>query len=66
MTAPVRREALVNAAPQRTFDLFVGHINAWWPLERFGVFGDGTVHFERDLLVERSGERESVWGEASG
>ena len=70
MTPPLRREVLVNAAPQRTFDLFTGHIGAWWPLDRFGVYNDGgtstsTVAFEGELLVERSGELQSVWGEVT-
>ena len=65
MTAPVRRQVLVNAAPQRAFDLFVGRINAWWPLDEFGVFNDGTITFERELLVERSGDKSSVWGEVT-
>lgn len=65
MTAPVRREILVNAAPQRAFELFTGQIGAWWPLDRFGVFNDGTVAFEGDRLVERSGEQQTVWGEVT-
>jgi uncharacterized protein YndB with AHSA1/START domain len=65
MTAPVTRKVLVNAGPQRAFDLFTGHIGAWWPIDRFGVFHDGTVAFESDKLVERSGDRESVWGEVT-
>jgi uncharacterized protein YndB with AHSA1/START domain len=63
MTAPIRREIVVNAAPDRAFDLFTGRIGAWWPLDRFGVFNDGTVAFEGELLVERSGNRETIWGE---
>lgn len=62
MTAPVRREVLVNAPPARAFDLFVGRIGEWWPLARFSVFGDGTVTFERDVIVERKGGEQSVWG----
>ncbi|MCU1440415.1 MAG: hypothetical protein JWP85_1412 [Rhodoglobus sp.] len=65
MTAPVRREVLVNAGPQRAFDLFTAHINAWWPLDRFGVFNAGTVSFEDARIVERLGEQESVWGEVT-
>jgi uncharacterized protein YndB with AHSA1/START domain len=65
MTPPLRREVLVNAAPQRAFDLFTGQIGAWWPLAEFGVFGDGTVALEGKAIVERSGEQESVWGEVT-
>ena len=62
MTAPVRREVIVNASPDRAFDLFTGRIGDWWPLARFSVFGTGTVAFESDRLVERLGDQESVWG----
>ena len=63
MSEPVRREVIVNAGPPRAFTLFTDRIGAWWPLDTHSVFGDGTVAFEADVLVERSGERESVWGE---
>ena len=65
MTAPVRREVLVNAPPDRAFDLFTGRIGEWWPLARFSVFTTGTVAFEGSLIVERLGEQESVWGEVT-
>jgi uncharacterized protein YndB with AHSA1/START domain len=65
MTAPVRREVIVNAAPDRAFDLFTAHIGEWWPLANFGVFGDGTVAFESTAIVERSSGQESVWGEVT-
>jgi uncharacterized protein YndB with AHSA1/START domain len=65
MTAPVRREVIVNASPDRAFELFTGHIGQWWPLAQFGVFGDGSVAFEGDRIVERSGEQESIWGEVT-
>jgi hypothetical protein len=62
MTAPVRREILVDAAPARAFELFTEHLGAWWPLERHGVFHDGTVALEDQRIVERSGALEAVWG----
>ena len=65
MTPPVRREVLVNASPDRAFDLFTGRIGDWWPLARHSVFGEGTVSFEGPLLVERFGEQQSVWGEVT-
>jgi len=65
MTAPVRREVLVDAAPDRAFEVFTEQVGQWWPLDRFGVFGDGTVAFEGGLLVERSGDRQSIWGEVT-
>ena len=65
MIAPIRREIAVPAAPERAFALFVDNIGDWWPLHTHGVFGDGTVAFEGELLVERSGGRESVWAEVT-
>jgi Activator of Hsp90 ATPase homolog 1-like protein len=65
MTAPVRREVIVNAVPERAFELFTGHIGAWWPLDKFGVFNDGTVAFEDGRIIERSNDRESVWGDVT-
>jgi uncharacterized protein YndB with AHSA1/START domain len=61
--APIRREVIADASPDRAFELFISKIGAWWPLARFGVFGDGTVAFEGDEIVERSGDRVSVWAE---
>ena len=62
--APVRREVVV-AAPQATaYALFTAHIGSWWPLANHSVFGaGGTVAFEGEELVERSGSRRSVWAE---
>lgn len=62
--APVRRETLVAAAPERAFELFTGRIGAWWPLAHFSVFEhDNDVAFEDGRIVERASDgRESVWG----
>jgi uncharacterized protein YndB with AHSA1/START domain len=65
MIAPIRREITVPATAERAFALFIDNIGDWWPLHTHGVFGDGTVALEGELLVERSGERESVWAEVS-
>jgi uncharacterized protein YndB with AHSA1/START domain/uncharacterized protein YciI len=61
---PVRREVVV-AAPQATaYALFIAHIGSWWPLTSHSVFGaSGTVAFEGEELVERSGAQRSVWAE---
>ena len=62
--APIRREILVSATPDRAFALFTAHIGRWWPLRDFSVFGaDALVAFEGDRLVERSGSQVSVWAE---
>ena len=64
--AALHREILVAAPPHRTFELFTGHIGSWWPLATYSAFGDGTVAFEGSELIERSGERSSVWAEVTG
>ena len=51
--APVRREALVAAAPDRAFELFTAHIGSWWPRPDYSVFEhDNDVAFEDGRLVE--------------
>ena len=65
MTQPVRRDVLVNSDPRRAFELFTGGIGSWWPLADFSVFGEGTVAFEEDRIIERLGDQESVWGEVT-
>ena len=62
--APVRREVVVAAPPATAFALFTAHIGSWWPLTNHSVFGaGGTVAFEGDQVVERSGGRSAVWAE---
>jgi uncharacterized protein YndB with AHSA1/START domain/uncharacterized protein YciI len=62
--APVRREVVVAAPPATAFALFTAHVGSWWPLANHSVFGaGGTVAFEGDQLVERSGARVAVWAE---
>ena len=60
----VRREILVDAAPDLAFRVFTQRIGAWWPLATHSVYGaDATVSFENDDIVERSASGEpSVWG----
>jgi uncharacterized protein YndB with AHSA1/START domain len=64
MTTPtsVAVEIRVEAAPDRAFALFTDHIGDWWPIATNSVY-DGTVAFEGDELVERSGDRVAVWAE---
>lgn len=60
----IRRQVVVAATPERAYSAWTERIDAWWPLERFAVFGAGTtVAFEGEQIVETSstGER-SVWG----
>jgi uncharacterized protein YndB with AHSA1/START domain len=61
--APIRREVVVAAPPQRAFDLFTASVGQWWPMATHSVFGAGaTVAFENGRLVERRGEEEAEWG----
>ena len=61
----IRREIHVTATADRTFTLFTERIGDWWPLGDHAVFGDGTVAFEGKDIVERSGERATVWAEVT-
>ncbi|MEX0279320.1 MAG: SRPBCC family protein [Ruegeria sp.] len=37
MTEPIVKTIVVNAAPQRAFDVFVNRIAKWWPLDGHAV-----------------------------
>ena len=69
MTAlpPLHHEVKVDLNPEQAFELFTARIGEWWPLGKFGVFGDGsTVGFSDDgRLLERHGEQASSWGEVT-
>ncbi|WP_448624140.1 SRPBCC domain-containing protein [Geodermatophilus sp. URMC 64] len=64
---PVVRQVSVAAPPERAFALFTERIAEWWPLgDGHSVFGaGGTVAFESTGLVERHGDRVSVWAEVT-
>jgi uncharacterized protein YndB with AHSA1/START domain len=63
-TKPITKEVRVAATPETAFAVFTERIGEWWPLERYSVFeGDTTVAFEGTRIVERLGDRETVWGE---
>ena len=60
---PIRRETVVDAAPEIAFAVFTEGIASWWPLAELGVFNDGTVAFVDGRIVETSADgAESVWG----
>lgn len=62
--APLRREVVVAAAPERAFEVFTSQIQQWWPLATHSVFGvRARVAFEEGSLVERLGDEVSEWGE---
>ncbi|WP_019136968.1 SRPBCC domain-containing protein [Cellulomonas massiliensis] len=48
-TPPVRRATTVRAGRDRTFDVFVRELGAWWPVTPFSR-GEGRV---RDVRLER-------------
>ena len=60
--AIVETEIRVKAAPDRAFTLFTANIGDWWPVASNSVY-KGTVAFEGNELVERSGDRVAVWAE---
>jgi len=61
--APIRREVVVELAPDEAFALFTGRIGDWWPVGELSVFGAGaTVAFAAGELVETFEGRTSVWG----
>ncbi|MES2169750.1 MAG: SRPBCC domain-containing protein [Actinomycetota bacterium] len=62
MTAPIRREVIVNATPERAFTLFTDEIGEWWPVQSHSVW-EGSVAFEGATLVERTADAETVWAE---
>lgn len=63
--APLHRQIVVAATPERTFEVFTGQIGAWWPLARFSVGGaESTVEFRDHRLVETTVEGVvHDWGE---
>lgn len=63
---PILRATHVPRPAEETFDLFTGHIGAWWPLSTHGMFGTDSagVAFDSGLLVERALDgRTAIWGE---
>jgi uncharacterized protein YciI len=60
---PIHREMLVDAEPEKAFEVFTARIGDWWPLASHSVHGErATVSFEDGELVERSPAGEtSVW-----
>ncbi len=64
-TDAVRRTVLVAADPDAAFRVFTEQIQSWWPLEKYGIFGDDaeTLAFRDEQIVEGAKDgREAVWG----
>jgi uncharacterized protein YndB with AHSA1/START domain len=65
-TEPVVVAVAVTVDPERAFATLTEDIADWWPLDRMGVFGDGTVAFDEDAIVEESPDGEqTTWGEVT-
>src|SRR5262245_27495428 len=66
--APIVKQVIVNAPPERAFARFTAEIHTWWPLASHSVFEGEADHvrFEGRVggrIVERAPDgRESVWG----
>ena len=62
--APIRRELLVDADPDRAFVVFTEQIGSWWPVGSHSVNGEGsTVVFENNQFIEVSSDGgRTVWG----
>ena len=39
-TEAVRKSVLVDADPETAFRVFTDQIQSWWPLEKYGIFGE--------------------------
>ena len=62
--ATVESEVVVKATPERAFALFTANIGDWWAVDSNSVYR-GTVSFEGDELIERSGAEVAVWAEVT-
>lgn len=60
---PVRQSTLVRAALERTFEVFVTELGAWWPVDPFSLGTDRV----RDVTVERraGGAVVETWDDGS-
>jgi uncharacterized protein YciI/uncharacterized protein YndB with AHSA1/START domain len=64
--APIRRYVEVRASVETAFALFTSHLTTWWPLKSHSVFGrEALVGFEGGRVIERHGDRETVWAEVT-
>ena len=64
-TEAVRKSVLVDADAETAFRVFTEQIQSWWPLEKYGIFGEDAeaLAFEEGQIVERAKDgREAVWG----
>jgi uncharacterized protein YciI/uncharacterized protein YndB with AHSA1/START domain len=62
--APVRRQVVVSATPERAFAAWTDDLHTWWPFERHSVYGQGSsAAFVDGQLIETSPDGQSCsWG----
>jgi uncharacterized protein YndB with AHSA1/START domain len=64
-TEAVRKSVFVKADPETAFRVFTDEIQSWWPLEKYGIFGEDAeaLAFDDGNVVERAKDgREATWG----
>lgn len=61
---PLVNTVVVPGTVTHAFAGFTDHTHLWWPLEDYGVFGEGSyVEFEENLILETADDgRTSIWG----
>ena len=62
--APIRRQVVVTADPDRAFTVWTEELAAWWPFERHSVHGAGSsASFTDGQLIETGPDgTQQVWG----
>jgi uncharacterized protein YndB with AHSA1/START domain len=49
LAAPIRKSLLVRASRQRAFDVFIGAMHGWWPMEHSLVTGRSDIVIEPEV-----------------
>ena len=62
--APIRRQVVVSANPERAFTAWTEELAVWWPFERHSVYGAGSsAAFVDGHLVETGPDgSQQMWG----
>ena len=62
--APIQRQVIVGADPDRAFAVWTQELAAWWPFERHSVYGAGaSAAFREGQLVETGPDgAQQLWG----
>jgi uncharacterized protein YndB with AHSA1/START domain len=64
-TEAVLKSVYVEASPETAFRVFTDGIDTWWPISKYGIFGEDAerVAIEDGRVVERAKDgREAEWG----